>query len=86
MTERSPRSEVGILRWEDPPVRNHNDPVDVSDILADLMVCPKRWAIVHVGGGSGTSRRAAMLRNAGCDVKTTRADGGKRTLYARFIG
>lgn len=72
--------------WQDPPVANGHEPVDVSDILAVLMEHPKRWGIVHVGGGSGTSRRAAMLRNAGCDVKTTRADGGKRTLYARYVG
>lgn len=71
--------------WENPPPSSSgNDPVDVSDILAELMRHPGRWGKVHTGGGSGTSRRAAMLRNAGCVVKTTRAGGGKRTLYAKF--
>lgn len=71
--------------WEDPPdTARGNDPVDVSDILAALMEKPGQWGRVHTGGGSGTTRRSAMLRKAGCDVKTTRADGGKRTLYARY--
>jgi hypothetical protein len=74
------------LVWETPPARSFaNQSVDVSAELAELMTRPGEWARVHVGGGSGVSRRAALLRGSGCEVRTTRAQEGKRTLYARYM-
>jgi len=82
--------------WEDPPPYNRRGregagytigaQTDVSHLVRQLISYPGRWALVHVGGGEGTTARATKFRDAGCEVRTTRPAGSQRRLYARYLG
>jgi hypothetical protein len=74
--------------WEDPPsVVLKQEGSSILAVVPQLKERPGQWARVWTGGSSGHTRRAKILRDAGCETAGARSGGpgsGTRHLYARW--